>query len=105
MAEIHGTTTLANKFAIRSAGDVVATVHGRRCVISALGFEHKTIGDDPRLLAKLLSDGDEATIETPNATAETQALIDLVEWPHWPRSQSALAPTPEASPPAASSPL
>lgn len=103
MAEIHGTTTVENKFAIRSVGDVIATIRGRRCVVSALGFEHKTIGDDPRLLAKLLEGGDEATLDTPIATAETQALIDQVEWPHWPKSQPALGATPEASPPAASS--
>jgi hypothetical protein len=95
MAEIHGTTTLENKFAIRSAGDVVATVHGRRCVVSALGFENKKIGDDPRLLAKLLAADDEATVDTPKASAETQAFIDLVDWPRWPQTEPALGATPE----------
>jgi hypothetical protein len=91
MAEIYGTTSLQNKLDIRSFGDVLALVRGRRCVVSAMGFEHKTIGGDTRLLAKSLDD-DGPLPNTPEASPEVQALIDRVDWPDWPHHATALSP-------------
>ena len=70
---------------------MVATVRGRSCVVSALVFEHKTIGDDPRLIAKAIDfDSSERPVNTPDADAETQAWIDAVNWPVWHRDETAL---------------
>lgn len=91
MSEIYGTAPIDLKFKIRSIGDVVATVRGRSCVVSAMGFEHKTIGDDPRLLAKAIDFySSERPVNTPDADPETQAWIDAVNWPVWPRAETAL---------------
>jgi hypothetical protein len=91
MSEIYGSTTLENKLAIESVGDVVAEVRGRPCVVSALGFEHKMTGHDTRLLAKEIgSNGDRPTPNTPRASAAIQQRIDAVDWPAWPTSQTAL---------------
>ena len=86
--EIYGTTTLELKKKIESVGDVIATVRGRRCVVSAMGFEHKMVGRDVRLLAKVLDD--DAVPGARSADAATQAWIDSVDWPVWPRADTAL---------------
>jgi hypothetical protein len=82
--EIYGTTTLENKLAIQSAGDITALVRGRRAVVSAQGFEHKMTGRDVRLLAKAIDRTTGEPQHAPPADLATQARIDQVAWPDWP---------------------
>jgi hypothetical protein len=89
--EIYGHTTLEIKTALQSVGDVIAMVRGRRSVVSAFGFENKMTGHDVRLWAKAIDQpNSEATPGTPQANVETQALINKVDWPAWPKTDSAL---------------
>lgn len=91
MSEIYGSATLDVKKAIESVGDVVATVQGKRCVVSANGFEHKITGRDTRLLAKSVDEQDDSVLRQVRvADAPTQTLIDAVDWPHWPQANMAL---------------
>lgn len=86
--EIYGTTTLEQKKKIESIGDVVATVRGRRSVVSAMGFEHKMVGEDVRLLAKAIDDDSPSNVRLADPT--TQAWIDAVDWPAWPKADTVL---------------
>lgn len=91
MLEIYGATSLENKLRIQSVGDVVATVHGRRAVVSANGFENKMTGHDVRLLAKAVDERNSDPLRNvPRADERTQEWISEVNWPDWPESERAL---------------
>lgn len=91
MAEIYGTTTLENKLRIQSVGDVVTTVRGRRCVVSANGFENKMTGHDVRLWAKAIDErNSDPQPNVPRADERTEDWINSVNWPDWPDAETVL---------------